>query len=1037
MADYSISYELEVISKNFEKQLKGAMKTLDDFAKKADEVNQSASKNIDDKPISNFGDKVSRLGAKISNGAKGWGLNLDQFYNKGSGIFKNFGIDIDKFASKFGVSGKLMTAIATCIAMLVKLGKQMDEASSEIAKGTGAIGENLTQLQFTAENAMVNGVGRSAKEVGKMVADLNTLFDVQGKDLENLTDQFDMFAEVTGQDTSTAIKGVSDLMHKWNIDTEDAPKVLDQLTKAGQMSGISVAELTSELTQNQATLSELGYNTTQSIALLSSFSKEGINSSNVLTGMKTAMATFAQAGLNGREELAKVVTQIQEASTSTEALSIATETFGARNGAEIVKAFREGGTYAQEYAEALKNAGLALEQTEEASRTSKDAMNELKSALTGTFGEFGQGFTELFKGILDAISNFVRMIQPIIQPIGNIFKTVFQFIGNVISWFTAQVKDYMTQNNQTFLLISSVLKGVADFFRKAFDNMFGIFKNVFGAIFSILKGDWKSAWINVKLVAMRVAKAVLDVISQVANGVVFLINKFIQGINKIKENWNKVAEFFGWDTLNMSSELISKDLAEDTGLNALIDKAEKELLAIKGQKEEIGELGSVPLADLDAQQKQIEQTADLQVSAFNGAQEQIYADSTTWQTKRLQQQLKQIDEEKKLAIKSAQEKGATQEELNAIVQEYADKQIAIYDEIQKIQIAHDEESVAKYANAEEEKTRITEYYATERENYLKEINAELTANVKEESEEQTEEVVSAWDKIAGKLSTVFTKVGSAIKTTFGKITKFVKSAWSKLFSFMQIDTDDVLDNVLNFADTILTFFTETLPKLPSLVDSITQTIMVLVETLTQPNVLKSIIEIVSKIIITVIKAITQNIGVFLKAIGELIGAILSAIGQAFSEVDWLEVLANMITGLWDAIVAIGKGLWDGITSIFTKLGEWISSWWNNIWKTVGGWFSNIGNNIGNWWKGLWGYATGTNNATSGLHLVGEAGPELIDFRGGERVYNARNTEKILSNAGSGGNSFNVTFNNMQDTTAYAMMKQLKQYQTQLAINGVL
>lgn len=1037
MADYSISYELEVISKNFEKQLKSAMKSLDDFAKKADEVNQSISKKIDDKPISSFTDKVSNLGAKISSGAKGWGLNLDQFYNKGSGIFKNFGIDIDKFASKFGVSGKLMTAIATCIAMLEKLGKQMDEASAEIVKGTGAIGENLTQLQFTAENAMVNGVGRSAKEVGKMIADLNTLFDAQGKDLEYLTDQFDAYAKVTGQDTSTAIKGVSDLMHKWNIATEAAPKVLDQLTKAGQMSGISVAELTSELSQNQATLSELGYNTTQSIALLSSFSKEGINLSSVLTGMKTAMATFAQAGLNGREEVAKVVTQIQEASTSTEALSIAMETFGARNGAEIVKAFREGGTYAKEYAEALTQAGLALEQTEEASRTSKDAMNELKSSLTGTFGEFGQGFTEVFKGIIDAISNFVRMIQPIIQPIGNMFKTVFQFIGNIIAWFTAQVKDYMTQNNQTFLLISNVLKGVADFFRKAFDNMFGIFKNVFGAIFSILKGDWKSAWINVKLVAMRVAKAVLDVISQVANGVVFLINKFIQGINKIKENWNKVAEFFGWDTLNMSSELISKDLAEDTGLNALIDKAEKELLAIKGQKEEIGELGSVPLADLDAQQREIEQIADLQATTFNETQAQIYADSTTWQTKRLQQQLKQIDEEKKLAIKEAQEKGATQEELNALVKEYADKQIAIYDEIQKIQIALDEESVAKYANAEEEKTRITEYYATERENYLKEINAEITANTQEETEEQEEIVESVWGNITNKVATGFKAVINQIQKTFKAITKFVKTAWRKLFSFMQVDTDDVLDSVLNFADTILTFFTETLPKLPSLVDSITQTIMVLVETLTRPDILKSIIEIVSKIIITVIKAITQNIGVFLKAIGELIGAILSAIGQAFSEVDWPELLANMITGLWDAIVAIGKGLWDGITSIFTKLGEWISNWWNSIWKNVGNWFSNIGNNIGNWWRNLWGYASGTNNATRGLHLVGEAGPELIDFRGGERVYNASNTEKILSSAGGGGNSFNVTFNNMQDTTAYAMMRQLKQYQTQLAINGVL
>ena len=44
----------------------------------------------------------------IEKGTKDWGLNLDKFYSKGSGIFKNFGIDIDKFASHFGMSGKLV-----------------------------------------------------------------------------------------------------------------------------------------------------------------------------------------------------------------------------------------------------------------------------------------------------------------------------------------------------------------------------------------------------------------------------------------------------------------------------------------------------------------------------------------------------------------------------------------------------------------------------------------------------------------------------------------------------------------------------------------------------------------------------------------------------------------------------------------------------------------------------------------------------------------------------------------------------------------
>lgn len=32
---------------------------------------------------------------------------------------------------------------------------------------------------------------------------------------------------------------------------------------------------------------------------------------------------------------------------------------------------------------------------------------------------------------------------------------------------------------------------------------------------------------------------------------------------------------------------------------------------------------------------------------------------------------------------------------------------------------------------------------------------------------------------------------------------------------------------------------------------------------------------------------------------------------------------------------------------------------------------------------------------------------------------------------------NVTFNNLQDTTAFAMLQQLKQYNRQMAINGVL
>lgn len=51
--------------------------------------------------------------------------------------------------------------------------------------------------------------------------------------------------------------------------------------------------------------------------------------------------------------------------------------------------------------------------------------------------------------------------------------------------------------------------------------------------------------------------------------------------------------------------------------------------------------------------------------------------------------------------------------------------------------------------------------------------------------------------------------------------------------------------------------------------------------------------------------------------------------------------------------------------------------------------------------GIPGYAVGTSGAAAGLAIVGEAGPELVDFRGGERVYTAARTSEILSDGANG------------------------------------
>lgn len=55
-----------------------------------------------------------------------------------------------------------------------------------------------------------------------------------------------------------------------------------------------------------------------------------------------------------------------------------------------------------------------------------------------------------------------------------------------------------------------------------------------------------------------------------------------------------------------------------------------------------------------------------------------------------------------------------------------------------------------------------------------------------------------------------------------------------------------------------------------------------------------------------------------------------------------------------------------------------------------------------------GYATGTSSAARGLAMVGERGPELVQFRGGERVFNNADTHRMVG--GRGGNIYHINGN---------------------------
>jgi hypothetical protein len=178
--------------------------------------------------------------------------------------------------------------------------------------------------------------------------------------------------------------------------------------------------------------------------------------------------------------------------------------------------------------------------------------------------------------------------------------------------------------------------------------------------------------------------------------------------------------------------------------------------------------------------------------------------------------------------------------------------------------------------------------------------------------------------------------------------------------------------------------------------------------------------------------------------GDIASNLIDGLSNCLSQSDFLSNMKDWIKKMLvqsvvyteqmkSQIEAIGKTISNAISGGFTETSmHEIRRDLSFIFEQATSKMSGIDKILGSVFDG---YASGTTSALSGLHIVGERGPELVRFNGGERVYNNADTMKMMS--GSKTNNFNVTFNNLQDTSAFAMMSQLKQYNREMAINGVL
>lgn len=440
----------------------------------------------------------------------------------------------DKFTS---VGKEVSKASAVAVGAGVasyKAWSEVDDALDSVAAGTGATGKELESLQQTAKDVYTS-MPVDIKATGQAVADINTRLGLQDDALEKATRQFMKYSEVNSSDVSTSIETVAKAMNDANIPTSELNSVLDELTSASQASGLTVDALAETLSQNGVQMRALGFNTQETIALLATMEKNGVNSSVVLTGMKKAMANYTNAGKDANVELGNLFQGIQDGTVSA---SDAMDVFGTKAGASLYQYIQEGKLNYQDLLKVLQDSNGQLDASYEAMLDPMDqakvAMNNLKQVGADLFDQIQATSAPMIQALAENLQRFSQWfstLDPNVQQFIVIVGLVVAALGPVL------------------IFIGQICTGVSQII-----EIVGFLGEFLAPVFSAIGSGLSALW--GLILANPVIAIVVGIIAVIAllwtkcewfrNGVTNLINNirdgFKNGWGKIKNIWTNAID---------------------------------------------------------------------------------------------------------------------------------------------------------------------------------------------------------------------------------------------------------------------------------------------------------------------------------------------------------------------------------------------------------------------------------------------------------------------------------------------------------------
>lgn len=406
---------------------------------------------------------------------------------------------------------------------LVDLGNELDGAYDTIRIGTGATGEALEGLKDDFEKVFAS-LPTTSENASQAIADLNTRLGLSGKTLQDVSKQAIMLSENLGAgDLTAVIEKSSRAFQAWGVAEDEMVGKMDYLFKVSQSTGIGYTELAEKTQKYGATFQSLGYDFESASTLIGQFVKNGVDVDSTLAGMRTSLGKMTAQGKDAKQGFEEYYHKIRMATSETEAMSIASEIFGSKNGALMAKAIRDGklevGALTAELSKSTETIEGASFDTMDYAEKMQILKNKMKVALA-----------PLANSVFDSINALMPLAEKGMEALTNIIGKLGKNLPDIIPMISEGVSKVMDIITQIMPTIENVISGVIDTLKQIpikdiITSAMGWIKSLLPVIMSVLK-----TVANMGKKLFPIVKKLVDKVVQVINKVLPMVQKVIEKI---------------------------------------------------------------------------------------------------------------------------------------------------------------------------------------------------------------------------------------------------------------------------------------------------------------------------------------------------------------------------------------------------------------------------------------------------------------------------------------------------------------------------